>query len=306
MARRDVQGEIECLGRVRDMAPADASALLRKALGDRVNLVVAKAAQLIGSLGWCELIPDLLRAFDRLLEKGADRDPQCWGKNAIVKALADLDHREAAPFLLGIHCVQMEPVWGRLEDMAQDLRGRSVLALAACTDLPREDILRHIVDVMVDEAQTVRIEALRALECMEGDESALLLRLKARAGDPEPPVIGQAFDSLLKLERERALPFVTEYLRGPALETAEEAALALGISRLPEALRILREAHDSAKAELRKAILRALGTSRDEECIAFLKTVAQDGPPADAAAAREALELIGEVMPPSTPAPPPR
>ncbi len=306
MPKRDVQGEIERLGRVRELPPKEADAALRKALSDRVNLIVAKAAQLIGTLNRQELIPDLVRTFERLLEKGGERDPQCWGKNAIVKALVDLDHRESAPFLLGIHCVQMEPVWGRLEDMAQELRGRCVLALAASTDLPREEILRHIVDVMVDDAQTVRIEALRALECTEGDESELLLRLKARWGDKEPAVIGQAFDSLLKLERERGIPFIVDYLGGSAPDVAEEAALALGISRLPEALRILRENYDGASPELRKAILRALGTSREEQSIEFLKAVAQNGPMPDAVAAREALELIGEATPPSTPAPPPR
>jgi HEAT repeat protein len=306
MAHRDVQGEIERLGRLREAAPGEAGAALRKALGDRVNLIAAKAARLIGETNRRELIPDLLRAFDRLLEKGAERDPQCWGKNAIAKALVDLDHREAAPFLRGMRCVQREPVWGKLEDMAQNLRGTCVLALAACTDIRRDEILRHLVDALADAAQTVRIEAVRALESMEGDESALLLRLKARLGDEEAPVIGQVFDSLLKLERERGVAFVSQFLRNGTPEIAGEAALALGISRLPGTVEMLREAYASAQSDLRQVILRALGASRSEAAIGFLRTVVQSGPPLDAAAAREALELIGEATPPSTPAPPPR
>ena len=39
-------------------------------------------------------------------------DPQCWAKNAIVKALKDLNHDDPAVFLRGIEHVQMEPVWG--------------------------------------------------------------------------------------------------------------------------------------------------------------------------------------------------
>jgi hypothetical protein len=295
MPHRDIQGEIERLGRLRDAAPGEADAALRKALGDRVNLIVAKAAKLIGEMNRRELIPDLLRAFDRLLDKGAERDPQCWGKNAIAKALVDLDHREAAPFLRGMRCVQMEPVWGKLEDMAQSLRGTCVLALAACTDLPREEILRHIVDVMTDDAQTVRIESVRALESMEGDESPLLLRLKARVGDAEAPVVGQVFDSLLKLERKSGVPFVAEFLQNGTPEIAGEAALALGISRLEGTVEILRAAYDVANADLRQVVLRALGASRHEDAIAFLKSVARGGP-----------DLIGEAMPPSTPAPRPR
>ncbi len=306
MARRDVQGEIERLGRLRDAAAEEADGALRKALGDRVNLVVAKAAKLIGEMNRRELIPDLLRALDRLLEKGAERDPQCWGKSAIVKALVDLDHRDSGPFLRGVRSVQMEPVWGKLEDMAQNVRGICVLALAACTDLRREEILRHIVDVMTDPAQTVRTEAVRALESMEGDESALLLRLKARTGDREPPVMGQVFDSLLKLEREQGVAFVAPFLEGEAPEIGGEAALALGISRLPGTVEILRAAYDPARPELRQVILRALGASRSDAAIEFLRTVARDGAPLDMAAAREALALLGEATPTSTPAPPPR
>ena len=306
MAHRDVQGEIERLGRLREAAPGSADAALRKALGDRMSLIAAKAARLIGELNRRELIPDLLRAFDRLLEKGAERDPQCWAKNAIAKALVDLDHRDAAPFLRGMRCVQMEPVWGKLEDMAQNLRGACVLALAACTDIRREEILRHLVDTLADAAQTVRIETVRALESMEGDDSALLLRLKARLGDEEAPVTGQVFDSLLKLERDRGIAFVSQFLQNGPPGIAGEAALALGISRLPGAVDVLRESYPSANADLRPVILRALGASRSETAIELLKTVARSGPPLDAAAAREALELMGETTPPSPPAPPPR
>ena len=76
-----------------------------------------------------ELAPDLLRAFDRLMEKPVERDPQCWGKNAIVQALVALEHREAAPFVRGIRHIQIEPVWGGQEDTAPTLRGTCALAL---------------------------------------------------------------------------------------------------------------------------------------------------------------------------------
>ena len=41
----------------------------------------------------------------------------------------------------------------------------------------------------------------------------LLLRLKARAGDKEPPVSGQVFDSLLRLEGRAAIEFIADFLR---------------------------------------------------------------------------------------------
>jgi HEAT repeat protein len=295
MPHRDIEQDIERLNAVRDAPPTEAGAAIRKALADRVNLVVAKGARLAAELKRTDLIPDLLRAFDHLLENGAERDPQCWGKNAIAKALTDLDHRESAPFLRGIHYVQMEPIWGKLEDMAQNLRGLCVLALVACDDLTRDGILRHLVDAMFDASHTVRVESVRALEQMEGEESALLLRLKARTGDEESAVTGQVFDSLLKVERRRAIPFVAEFLETGSSATRQEAALALGISRLEGTVEILCEALKTAREpELRQAILRGLGSSRQESAIEFLRTLAKTGRPrADAAAAREALELAG-------------
>ena len=219
MAVRKIEEELDRLSKLRDVDPAAAVAALRKALGDRVNLVVAKAAKIAGERQFRELTPDLLRAFDRLLENAVARDQQCWGKNAIANSLKDLGHTESAPFLRGMRHVQMEPVWGGPApgspheiDTAETLRGICLLALAACTDLDRSDALRCFVDALTENAHTIRLEAVRALAQMEGIEAALVLRLKARIGDEEPPVVGQVFDALLGIEGEHALPLVSEYL----------------------------------------------------------------------------------------------
>jgi hypothetical protein len=308
MPARRVEDEIERLGRLRDAPAHEAETALRKALGARVNLVAAKAARVIAELGLRDLTPDLARAFDRLLEKGAERDPQCWAKNAIAKALIDLDCRDAAPFLRGIRHIQMEPVWGRLEDMAANLRGICLLALPGCDGLRREEILRRLVDALADKAYTVRVEAARGLQHLEGEESALLLRLKAHTGDEEAAVTGQVFDSLLVLERERAVGFVAGFLASASAETRGEAALALGNSRFPAAVAILREALESAREpEFRSVLFRGLCLSRQEDAIGFVRQVAAEGPPRDRAAAAEALSLLKTDSPtPSAPAPPPR
>src|SRR5438067_9944158 len=204
MARK-IEQEIERLNELRQAPREAAAAGLRKALGDRVNLVAAKAAKLAAEMEMRELAPDLVRAFDRLFERAAERDPQCWGKNAIAKALVDLDYRESAPFVHGMRHVQMEASFGPPVDTATTLRGICLLALAPCPDLTRQEVMRYLVDGLTDEAHTVRVEAVRGLEVMEG-ESALLLRLKARLGDKEAAVMGQVFDSLLRLEGSRAIP----------------------------------------------------------------------------------------------------
>jgi hypothetical protein len=127
---------------------------------------------------------------------------------------------------------------------------------------------------------------------MQGDDCALLLRLKARSGDAEPAVIGQVLESLICIERRDALPFVRQFLAA-ADQVAEEAALALGGSRQSDAVDLLLETWPTARGlEYRQALLRALSVSRDDRAIEFLKALVADGRPQDAADARAALELF--------------
>jgi hypothetical protein len=292
---RRIEDEIAKLAEACRKDPASAVAALRKALGDRVNLMVAKAAALSGELRLAELVPDLLRAFDRLFENPAKSDQQCWGKNAIARALKELDYNEAAPFLRGAVHVQVEPAYGGAVDTAGALRGVCLLALPGCADIRREEILRYLVNALTEEDPSVRADAARAFGAMGGDESALVLRLKARVGDQEAPVIGQVLESLLVVERARALPFVKEFLNRTGGETAEEAALALGSSRIPAAVDLLLEAWQGAMGEeYREALLRALSLSRDDRAVEFLKKLASEGRDRDAKAARAALELFSD------------
>jgi len=293
MAGRNIEAQLEQLGGLREARPEAAFADLRKALADRVNLVIAKAARLASELQIRDLTPDLARAFERLMEDCVKRDPQCWGKNAIAKALADLEHRESPVFLLGASHIQMEPVWGGQQDTAATLRGTCLLALVACNDLRREHVLRHLVTGLTDPAAPVRVDAARALAQMGGDECALLLRLKARAGDEESSVTGQALEGVLALERKEGLPFVAAFLSPAGGSTAEEAALALGASRMEAAVDLLLEAWERARdREFRAALLRALSISRQEKAIAFLENLVKTGRQQDTADARAAIALF--------------
>jgi hypothetical protein len=293
LAHRKIEDEIERLAQLCRPGPSPSVlAALRKALTDRVNLMVAKAAKLTGELRLEELLPDLLAAFDRLMEKPVERDPQCWGKNAIATALVALEHRESARFLRGARHIQMEPVWGGEADTAVALRGICLLALPSCTDLRREEILRCLVDAATERAHTVRLEAVRAIAQMEGAEAPLLLRFKARVGDEESEVTGQVFDSLLRLEGAQALPFLGGFLASRKEELREEAALALGASRLPAAVDLLREALATARdPQFRGVLMRALSASRQPAAIDFLLDLFRNGRPADSASAMAALEL---------------
>ena len=108
---------------------------LRKALGDRNNFVVARAADLVREFGLADLTPDLLKAFDRFFENPEKSDPQCWAKNAISRALAALELQEPEIFLRGMRHIQLEPVYGGRSDTAGTLRGTCALALVQCRRL---------------------------------------------------------------------------------------------------------------------------------------------------------------------------
>ena len=121
-----------------------------------------------------------------------------------------------------------------------------------------------MVNALTEASPTVRADAARALAEMQGDDCALLLRLKARAGDAEAAVTGQVLEALLALERRAALPFVRQFLAAGD-QVAEEAALALGGSRQSDAVDVLLEAWPDARGtEYRQALLRALSISRHD------------------------------------------
>jgi HEAT repeat protein len=267
-------------------------AQLSKALKDRSNLNVAEAAKVIGRLQRTSLIPDLLAAFERLFTDPVKTDSKCWGKIAIVKTLIALDYAESPPFVRAAFHIQMEPAYAGPVDGAIQLRANAVLALVSCTDILRPEILRHLVDALADKVHAVRIEAVRALEQMNGEESCLVLRNKAYCGDESSEVLGQVFDSLLRLESGRAVEFVGQFMSAENLEVRDEAALALGGSRLPAAVKVLIEVWDRARrSEFGAVILRALSSSREETALEFLLKLVREGTSRESAAALEALEL---------------
>ena len=289
---RKTEDRINELKLLRSGSSEAADSPLTKALGDKSNLVVAEAAKIIGELQRSNLIHDLLVSFSRLFEDPVKTDPKCWGKTAIIKALIVLDYGDSAPFLRAATHIQMEPVYGGQEDSAIHLRANAVLALVQCADLTRSEILRHVVDALVDPSDTVRIEAVRTLEQMNGEEAAVLLRLKSHLGDKRSSVVGQVFDSLIALERERGIEFVSRFMKSSDPETRDEAALALGASRSPKAVEKLTDAwKDCRSREFGSVLLRALSSSRDETALEFLLGLVREGAGKDSAAALEALAI---------------
>jgi HEAT repeat protein len=251
---------------------ADAIALIRKSLGNRNNFVVGKAARLAEDNNLADLVPGLLEAYDRFFINPEKSDPQCWAKNALSRALARLDCRDKDVFLRGLRHHQMEPTWGGRSDSAGTLRANCAHALVACNGLDNQELLVILLETLVDEDKSVRVETVRALAQL-GEVAVPVLRLKAMIPSrppEEPEVLGQCFSALLAIEREDAIPFVARFLEAGD-DPAGEAAFALAETRRPAALSaLLKRQKDFADEWFSGVLLSAIALTRLPEANDFL------------------------------------
>lgn len=267
---------------------------LRKAIGSKSGYLAGKAAAIASRHRLTELIPDLSSAFDRFMMDPIKADPQCWGKNGIVTTLAELGHDNAEIYLRGIAHIQLEPVWGGTEDTAGTLRSRSAHALVECRSLSDTDVLRHLLHLLIDAETGVRVAGVQSIARVNRAEAALLLRLKALAGDSEPEVRGACFSGILSVEGPSALPFVSPFLAGADPDVVAEAALALGLARLPDAVPLIVDRYRiEREAALASVLLTALAVSHQDTARDFLLTVIEGDGATRAAAAVEAVVSAG-------------
>jgi hypothetical protein len=241
---------------------------LKTFLKNRSNLVAAKAAKITGQARAVELVPELVAAFHRFMENPSKLDKGCAATTEIVSALYELDYAEPEVYLRGIHHVQIEPSFGPPVDAAAKLRGVSALGLAR-TRHPAA--LDEIVSLLVDEWPEARIGAVHAMAVNGGAAGALLLKLKILTGESEPEVLAECFSGLLAAATERSLPLVAGFVDSEEPAVAEAALLALGSSRLPQALDFLKAKWESTPdGGRRKIVLLAIAMIRSEAAIEFL------------------------------------
>ena len=81
--------------------PAEVAQELKRFLGNRSNLVSAKAAKTAGQLHSSQLIPDLVAAFERLMSDPQKLDKGCAAITEIVAALYEMDYLEPEIYLKG-------------------------------------------------------------------------------------------------------------------------------------------------------------------------------------------------------------
>lgn len=271
MARR-LEQKLAQISELRKGQPTPAAIkTLESILAKDQGAAVARAADLIAEWALFDLQPALAGAFKRLLDRGTDNDPQCWGKVALVRALQGLGWHNPEVYLLGCRCVQMEPVWGGQEDSAPSLRALSALALVDCPGISYDHLMDELVRLLTDPAWNVRAGAAQAVANLGHPQAAPLLKLRVLLSDPEPRVIGACLDSLLHLSQAEAVPFIYKLMRHQEATIRLEAMCALAASNLPEAVRAATdEWKNLTDPRSHKAVIAALASSPTPEALNFL------------------------------------
>jgi len=249
---------------------------LRPALADPNYRLVAAAAGYAGDGLIYPLEPDLIAAFRRLADGPHTQDPQCTAKGAIARALVALDCAHVEFFLAGIRLRQLEPAWGGSQDTALDCRVTCAMGLAA-TAYARA--LPELTRLLADPEPRVRAGVMDAIACCEPLAAESVLRTKAQCGDPEPEVTGACLLALLRLDAAPCAAFVGTFLDRGDPTLRELAALALGESRLPEALTELRTRWDAEpyKGAAEQVLLKGAALHRSEAAFDWLLSLVADG-----------------------------
>jgi hypothetical protein len=276
--KHKLEDQLAALDALRQLPPEAGVGPLRKALANRNNLIVAKAAKLICEFQLTQLTPDLLTAFDRFFEDPVKSDPQCWAKNAISGALAQFDHSDANVFLRGMKHIQLEPSFGGASDSAGTLRATCALSLVQCRSLREPELLTHLLELINDKEKFVRVEAIRAIEQVNSSSAALLLRLRAKLSphlhpklqDDEPEALGACCGGILRIEGTSALPWVARFL-AEGDDAAAEAALAIAGTRSTQAFEVLRDRFAHTRDPwFSSVLLSAIALTRQDAGMEFL------------------------------------
>src|SRR5262245_37350174 len=241
---------------------------LRQHLGDKSNLVVADAAEIVGARMLVDLGPELAAAFQRFMIEPVDTDKLCRAKIAIVDALHKIEFDAEDVFRAALRHVQMEPRWGGSDDTAAPLRGAAAFALVRVN--PR-DLLILLADLLADAEKVARSSAARALGASGALAAIPLLRLKARVGDVEPEVVAECLNALVAADAAASVPFVGQFLASSSEEIAEGAALALAESRCADALELLKQHWPKTRpGSLQNVLLLAIAITRLPAGVDFL------------------------------------
>ncbi len=294
MARKvsTLEEQLDHLAELRGQPPSpEAWAELARHLDSKMNLIVSKAARIVGEWGGepgAALMPQMVAAFDRFMIKPETADKRCAAKIEILKALCKLDYPSPSIFRRAMLHIQMEPSFGGPVDTAAEVRALGAMGLAQ-TDYT--EALEEIVPLLVDRERDTRIGAVRAIAVSGLPGGTLLIRLKALSKD-DPEVLGECFAALLRTEPSKSIEFVEKFIGHYDEAVAEAATLALGDSRLEGAFAPLRDAFERSHTRpIRRTLLVAIALLRRENAIDYLLEIVREGPQQASADAVTALAM---------------
>jgi hypothetical protein len=293
MAKQSFDEKLKRLKQLEE-EPGSAGAVreIRHALSDANNFLAARAARVAAKHRLQELASDLSAVFNRFMQNPAKTDPGCRAKIAAVETLVALDCSEITIFLQGIRHVQMEYTFGPPEDTASHLRAACAFGLYR---LGYPELLYEMVSLLTDREAVARRAAIKVLTELGQESCELLLRFKVLQGDKEPEVLGDCFNGLMAIAPARSLSFVAQFLSSDDTAIVEEAALAVGNSRLKDAFLLLRDFLDrSVQPASRRLLLLPLALTRCEEAYLLLLGIVRRERPEYAAAAIEALSIYSD------------
>ncbi|OGO20995.1 MAG: hypothetical protein A2Z14_12565 [Chloroflexi bacterium RBG_16_48_8] len=288
--RNSLQERIEELNRLRQDPRSNTTiGKLIQALASTSNHLAAAAARIMGESKLEELEDSLIQAFDRFMNNPIKTDKGCAAKKAIAEALFQMGSHQEDLFLQGVRYIQLEPVYGGKEDTAAGLRCASAMGLVR---MGYPDVMIELAHLLADKELDARIGAVRAIAYARQGAGVPLLRFKALIGDEDARVSYECFRGLLDLSPGDSLHFVGSFLKAEDHAIGESAALALGESRLPGALDVLKVGWENTlDHDFRRFILLAIAMLRYEEAIDFLLSLIADASQGIARDAVAALEL---------------
>ncbi len=286
MAARGTDARLDALSPLRTAPAAEAVPGLTKALRGKTAIVAGKAARIAADRGLTELRAEIEAAFERLLGQPTKDDPGCLGKTALGEACDTLESMRHDLFLRGTRCVHPEPGWGETIDRSAGLRIRCLHALFR---LHHEDAENEAARLLADATPQVRAGAAAALANGNPAAGVPLLRYKILVGDTHEAVMGDAFGSLLALDPEGSVEFLTGLLQHPDAAVADAAALALGESRrISAAAPLIAWSEDLLDHRVRVAYV-ALALLRSPAAVSHLLAQIREGSSERATAAARAL-----------------
>jgi HEAT repeat protein len=286
---RSSEAKLARLRQLRGEPPSPQRLLeLRRALRDPSNFVAAEAAEIAGEGLLTDLAPDLVEAFTRFLDNPVKKDKLCRAKIAIVEALNKMEFADESFYLGGVRYVQLEPAWGEPRDAAVPVRVACAFGLVR---IRHRGVLALLVDMLTDRDKAARAGAVQALTYSGTEAAGLLLRLKARLGDAEPEVLSECFGGILELVPETGVSFVAEFLTAADEAIREAALLALGSSRRPEALEVLKSFAEKHPGKLQEVAHVAMALLRLSAATDYLLTLVTGSPRTVALSALEGLAV---------------